>query len=1083
MRRENWFGLIPKSAILLAVCFSFFSPSANAQIPPSGSNSLERGISHYQQAHFDSASWYLKKAFREAATPAAQLAVQHQQIRYHLAYSQFDSASRILKEAKINLGACSNPHDSLFIRQNWLKGKLALAKDDYTRARAPLFGAKRHLAKAGGSTSLQVDVGSTMALYLLRQDQDEEAEKLLNKLLALPTLSLRQKGQLQGLLGMLYQELRDWDMALQEYEAAVASLEACLAERHPNLAMAYLRLGLLRQIKGRGNEAAQLYQQAMDIQETSLPPNHIQRVLCYNYLGFYHGRQGDHGQALEYFQQALRIVRFHMGDVHRQVASNANNAGNALLKLGRFEEAAENISLAVSVSEQLYGYHHPRVASTYFSLGLSYFNTKDFARAIEAYQKTLEIRQSLRGPQHQSLAEVHNNLGMCYLLTEDYPQASKQFESAVAIGLDSKDWYDASVARYHNNLGTTYRLMGKLEEAFAWHQKALTHLVADFREEDHRQNPSLRNIVDRQVMLEVLSAKAQTYALYSVEKPEALPRTLATFQLATQLIDSLRLTYVHNDSKFKLAEAALPVYEGGIEAAYRLYQQSSERDLFATAFAMSEKSKALLLLQSIKDVNARQFAQIPDSLSQKERSLVGQITRLEEQLFKARYINQEKDSSQVESWQNELFALHRAREALSQRLEAEYPAYHRLKYDLQAHSLEEIQTALAKEGRALVEYFVGEANLGILYLDGSGFRWLMQPLPPNLSEQVQQLRLGLASPLAADQTALLVENGLSLYYELVQPLYEMGADSSKAWLIVPDGVLGYLPFEVLLSKRPTYDGAYKTYDFLLFAQRLSYTYSAEIWLEMRQQVSNADRRLLAFAPSFGSDDNIKPGFDPLRSGFSPLAHNREEAEAVGASMRGKVLVGAQATETAFRQMAGQYQIVHLSSHARVNDQNPLYSQIAFSQTQDPNEDGLITVAELFEMRLPVEMIVLSACETGVGKLYRGEGVSSQAKGFAYAGAKSIITTLWSINDAASSLLMPDFYEGLQAGLSKDAALRNAKIRYIQQSDQLGAHPFYWAAFVPIGDMAPIESQTSGWVWLGIGLLCVLGLWFVWRGRR
>ncbi|MEL6651167.1 MAG: tetratricopeptide repeat protein, partial [Bacteroidota bacterium] len=361
-------------------------------------NSLERGIFHYQQAHFDSTAWYLRQAFREAASPKAQLAVQHQQILHHLAYSQFDSAAKILQDAKVILGAVPNPNDSLFIWQSWLEAKLALAKDNYAKAKAPLFRANRHLAKINASSSLQVDVGSTMALYLLRQDQDEKAENLLNELLALPTLSLRQKGELQGLLGMLYQELRDWDQALKQYEAAVKSLEACLAERHPTLAMAYLRLGLLRQIKGRSDEAAQLYQQAMDIQEASLPPNHIQRVLCYNYLGFYHGRQGDHGQALEYFQQALRIVRFHMGDVHRQVASNANNAGNALLKLGRFEEAAENISLAVNVSEQLYGYRHPRVASTYFSLGLSYFNTKDFVRAIDAYQKTLDIRRSLRGP-------------------------------------------------------------------------------------------------------------------------------------------------------------------------------------------------------------------------------------------------------------------------------------------------------------------------------------------------------------------------------------------------------------------------------------------------------------------------------------------------------------------------------------------------------------------------------------------------------------------------------------------------------------------------------------------------------------
>ncbi|MEL7340398.1 MAG: CHAT domain-containing protein, partial [Bacteroidota bacterium] len=523
--------------------------------------------------------------------------------------------------------------------------------------------------------------------------------------------------------------------------------------------------------------------------------------------------------------------------------------------------------------------------------------------------------------------------------------------------------------------------------------------------------------------------------------------------LAAQLIDTLRLRYVHNDSKFKLAEAALTVYEGAIEAAYRLYQQTSDPQLFAKAFAMSEKSKAVLLLQSLKDVNARQFAQIPDSLSQQERAIASQITRLEEQLFKARFNSAERDSLQIAEWENQLFALHREREQLAQELELIFPDYHRLKYDLQAHGIEELQQALSEENRALVEYFVGERNLAILYLDQDHFRWQIQPLPSNLPEQVQQFRGALASPLATEEAEVLLENGLSLYYELIQPLYDLGVDTSKSWLMVPDGVLGYLPFEALMRSRPAQVGAYKTYDFLLFAQRLSYTYSAEIWLEMRQKKSTASKTLIAFAPTFGPGDNPNRGFDPLRGGFSPLAHNQEEAEAVQATMGGRVLLGSEATELAFRQLAGQYQIIHLSSHARVNDTDPLYSQIAFSHTEKAEQDGLITVAELFEMHLPVEMIVLSACETGVGKLYRGEGISSQAKGFAYAGAKSIITTLWSINDAASSILMPDLYEGLQAGMSKDEALREAKLRYIQQSDQLGAHPFYWAAFVPIGDMA------------------------------
>ncbi|MEL7531355.1 MAG: CHAT domain-containing tetratricopeptide repeat protein [Bacteroidota bacterium] len=1055
-----------------------------AQVPLSDASALERGLFYADRAQFDSAKFHFETALQNASQAREKLFLLNALAENELAYSHFDQSKRYLDQALEMLGS-QNQTDSL-AAQIWLtQSRYHLQFDQYTEAKRFLSKVQK-IPTSGFSPTLAVKINYTKAQLAIRQDEDQIGHQILMDMLATPELSLQERGYAHGLLGIYFQEQRNWDSALIHYEVAVDTLEGCLAERHPKLAMAYLRLGLARQIKGRGDEALRLYMLAQDIQDQSLPPNHMERVLCYNYLGFYHGRKGDHGQALEYFQQALRILRFQMGDIHRQVASNANNAGNALLKLGRYEEAAENIALAVRVSEQVFGPSHPRVASKYFSLGLSYFNTGQYQRAIDAYQKTLAIRKEERGQDHQSLAEVYNNLGMCYQRQAEYGKAIQYFEEAVRIGLLRKDWYDATVARYHNNIGDTYRKQGKAEKAFGWHQKALMHLVAAFREADKNINPSLDNIVDKQVMLEVLASKAQTFAVYAVEHPDQLANTLTTYRLAVNLIDSLRLEFVHNDSKFQLAEAALPVYEGGIATAFKLYQNQGERSLFEDALAMSEKSKAVLLLQSIKDVNARQFAQIPDTLLAQEKALAAQITRLEEQLFKAQFNSSQLDSSQIENWQNDLFALHRERESLARKLELDFPDYHRLKYSLNTLDVKKLQADLSQQQHALIEYFVGTEALAIFYLSGDHYDWELRPHQTELAQQVASFRRAIAAPMGSaklDPDSMLLEAGLALYRELITPIYAMGIPKKSRWLIIPDGVLGYLPFDALISERPTQLGDYKNYPFLLRQQEIAYSYSASIWQEMLRKNLSAKEGLLAFAPTFGQGNNPSRGFDPSRGGFSPLAHNQDEARAVQKVMGGDIYLGEEATELRFKSLASQHQIIHLSSHAKVNDEDPLYSQIAFSQSQSGSEDGVITVAELFDMHLPAEMIVLSACETGIGKLFKGEGISSQAKGFAFAGAKSIITTLWSINDAASAELMPGFYHYLKEGERKDIALHKAKLDYIKQTDQIGAHPFYWAGFVPIGNMEPIPRQAYSWLYWVLGFAGVFVLGFVFYKRK
>ena len=164
-----------------------------------------------------------------------------------------------------------------------------------------------------------------------------------------------------------------------------------------------------------------------------------------------------------------------------------------------------------------------------------------------------------------------------------------------------------------------------------------------------------------------------------------------------------------------------------------------------------------------------------------------------------------------------------------------------------------------------------------------------------------------------------------------------------------------------------------------------------------------------------------------------------------------------ATKETFEKIVGDYRIVHLATHGKANDKIGDYCFLAFTEQKDSLQNELLYVRDIYNLSLNADLVVLSACETGIGELKRGEGVISLARAFAYSGAKSLITTLWSVNDKSTMQIMEGFYRQLKKGASKDAALWKAKQVYLEKSKHEQAHPFFWSAFIPIGDMQAVKN--------------------------
>lgn len=509
-----------------------------------------------------------------------------------------------------------------------------------------------------------------------------------------------------------------------------------------------------------------------------------------------------------------------------------------------------------------------------------------------------------------------------------------------------------------------------------------------------------------------------------------------------------------------------------------------KKDYSFESFSLSESSKSLLLYQSIQSANALHFAGIPDSLLQNEYDLRVDITYYEKKRQEKLNGGLEETDTTVLAISSKLFDLNQEYDALKQRLEDDFPEYYKLKYDLSTVSLDYVQDTLLDPSQTLLEYFVGDSSIFIFTVQPDDYDVVEVKRDFPLEDWVEQLRHGLYgyhTQTAENRTDALYKETVLEYAEAAQKLYDKliapvreKLDTGEL-IIVPDGVLGHVPFGALLSDKPQKLPELKTYPFLEKDYRISYCYSATLLREMKEKQHKQQPKgsLVAFAPFYRGgyeklDSSLQVEFVELEDGrdsivfhslalrkeYGELKYSGEEAKLISDLWGGDYYIDTLATEQRFTDTAGNYRIIHLPTHGTADTRVGDYSYLLFSEIPDSLENEFLYVRDLYNLQLNADLVVLSACETAVGELQRGEGIISLARAFAYAGAKSIVTTLWPADDLATKDLMLQFHRSLFQGDAKDLALQKAKKKLMESSQT--AHPFFWAGFVPVGDMGKLK---------------------------
>ncbi len=585
-------------------------------------------------------------------------------------------------------------------------------------------------------------------------------------------------------------------------------------------------------------------------------------------------------------------------------------------------------------------------------------------------------------------------------------------------------------------------------EALSHYQKALTALTFEFNDSTNfAQNPTLdQTSYSKTRLLEILLAKAKT--LQQINNPEA---ALSTYQLAIDLLDDIRRNHLADESKLFLQENAIPLFENAITVALQL-------DKKETAWQFAGKSKAVLLLENITDTRAKIFSNIDAALLEKEHELKMETGFLERKLYQAQ---QENDSSQITLYGSQLFDAKRTYEKLQDSLEVKYPRYHELKYEKQDASLANIQQRL-RQDEMLVEYFFGQEKIFCFAITGDEMKVNVVENANDVADSVAEFRQQLVqSSTDVENFERYTDKAYGLYQKLLEPALLSFDNKIKTLKIVPDGVLGYIPFQALIAKPLTGEVRYARYDTLSYLMKTyhiyyDYTTSRSPMLEAsREAIFTTD--FIGFAPVFEGDAGSRRDGVELDS----LLHNLKEVTQIDSIIGGVVYTDTMATTIRFRDSLSSHKILHLSTHAVLDDAAPMQSKIYF-------DDDFFTLGEIYGLpAMQTELVVLSACNTGGGALRRGEGIMSLARAFMYAGCPSLLTSLWNVDDESTAGIMVAFYENLHEGKRRDEALCLAQKNYLNEQDfSEYAHPYYWAGFVCVGEMEGVFEGETDWCCYG-----------------
>ncbi len=821
-------------------------------------------------------------------------------------------------------------------------------------------------------------------------------------------------------------------------------------------------LGITYFNKANFRKAKELFERSYDIFARTMGADSRQATQPLMNIGNALSKMGKNEEAIEYYEQTLRNLATKDAMKSSNYYVLIENLSNAKGNLGRFEEA---IKLKMSIAD----YYESNSSimdqsklTLYHGIASEYFNLNQVDSALfYLKQKADPINAKLNHEANTYQAFSNLLASKCYFEKGQINKAAKLIELSLDETAQIKDGDNRLFLDAYNVKAHQAAKQNKKEdfnEAIA-----LAYANLSFDPKADAIDGSFSRL-EELLWVQTQHIKGLDDLYTHQQQEDYLQTILAQFELFKQNIDLQSESNINSSSFYDMSNASQEVFNIALKAALAMHEKSGGLNFINQAMDIVNTNRSRKLLASMRAKSKIKFNDIPDEVLEEKVMIEDSI------LYYKNVITEQDSMMDLAAAKTNLFALLRERDNWNASISSKYPAYSSVtgkstserNINLGTHDLI-IDSHLTEE--MAVVFFISQDQVVVNKIE--------KPLAfyHQVEQYINELKSGKNNVDLVNQISRSIFNN----YTITEGIENIN--------IVPSNLLLQLPFEIL-----TYDDSS-----LMNSYNISYHANQSLIKGEDLTRSVKVRSLACFAPEYKEDgiDSLllasnKIYASVVRDGNYALPGAQLEVSKIEELLGGDAYVGSEANEASFVAHSLDKDIVHLAMHSIMNEENGMNSFLLFGDKKDSLYDQKLFAFEVYQLEMENELLVLSACNTGTGELQDGEGSLSMAHAFQYAGAKSIVSSLWRVPDEASAYLMTKFYSFLKDGLRKDHALREAKLAYINDETIPDSQktPYYYAGFIATGDMSPLDfvgpysSYLYGFGMLMIGLL----LWFF-KGRN
>ncbi|MFZ4544929.1 MAG: CHAT domain-containing protein [Saprospiraceae bacterium] len=789
--------------------------------------------------------------------------------------------------------------------------------------------------------------------------------------------------------------------------------------------------------KDKGNifEAERLFQQyAANISLNNDAALNDFSYEVFLWLGGIYKTQGKFAEAIESYKSS---AFFHQDPIWAK-ASSSKLIGDIYFVQRQFPKAYQNYRISAALFLTAFKKASPRnKTKTAQRLARCYEGIAEYHRQL-GNRDSSAFYLNLRRPLLAFALPVA--LIDSYLLdalqcseTQQYANANFNFQKALLLA--KQNFRKQKIAEIYTKRAELFLKQEKFESCIADADSAFNSIATN------------GNVVYKRDFASLLAIKSKAILFQARKLGDKRKILNEVYVLLGRCINQLDSLAIENDAdKQSLYALQHDAFSNAIFTAKSLFEATKDQQYVRQAFIWSDHSRSVALRNATQLKKIVNFAGVPDSVLQIEKSQAALIANLENLV---RLSSSDNEINQI--------ALNLQKQRMKQRtfldhIALKYPEYYRLQHQIEKVNPDIIQQEL-KSGCSLLEYFVAEDSLYIFLLNkNEAIKLVSSPISSAKLQPLIQKTLNFSKGNDNDKLAY-QKNAEALFDYLLQPVSQW---LNPELIIVPDAELCNLPFEVLLSEKSSDHRGLHQLPFLIQKYILSYQYAAVL----AQNPSKTSQRSGSgiYSPNFEDDS---------------LFYQQAQLDFLKKNLPNPVIyAGKEATKGNFTRQSGKYQLLHLSSHGYANDSIGELSYIRF------NEKERLYASELYALQLHADLVVLSACETATGEIRSGESAVGLTLGFLYAGAKSVLGSLWNVNQKSTNEFISAFYTKLKSGRSTAEALRESKLELISQNPAY-AHPKYWAPFILVGSTIDYPSlEKPLWLQLVVGFSIISILIFI-----